>query len=153
MSETTTSRTHSFFATAFVENLPLKELVGTYAEAKRSPRELWFQPASGGTVFIYPFGAVVFFDVAPEVRASELRRLRLARPGLTKAQVLNEELSVRETPNARPDVDNGLARRRADLRPARRRAAGSRAGSPAARPEDQNREISVCRAGQSAGHW
>jgi uncharacterized Rmd1/YagE family protein len=108
MSETTTGRTHSFFATAFVENLPLKELAGTYAEAKRSPRELWFQPASGGTVFIYPFGAVVFFDVAPEVRASELRRLSLARPGLTKAQVLNEELSVRETPNARPDIDNAV---------------------------------------------
>jgi uncharacterized Rmd1/YagE family protein len=108
MPESPSGRLHSFFATAFVENLPLKEVALTYAEAKRSPRELWFHPASGGTVFIYPFGAVVFFDVAPEVRASELQRLRLARPGLTKAQVLNEELSVRETPNARPDVDNGV---------------------------------------------
>ena len=108
MPETTSGHIHSFFATAFVENLPLKELVSAYAEAKRSPREIWFQPASGGTVFIYPFGAVVFFDVAPEVRASELQRLARVRPGLTKAQVLNEELSVREMPDARPDIENGI---------------------------------------------
>jgi len=108
MPETTRGRIHSFFATAFVENLPLKELASAYPEAKRSPRDLWFQPVSGGTVFIYPFGAVVFFDMAPEVRASELNRLRLVRPGLTKAQVLNEELGVREMPDARPDVENGM---------------------------------------------
>ena len=104
MPEPISGHMHSFFATAFVENLPLKELAVAYPEAKRSPRDLWFQPASGGTVFIYPFGAVVFFDVTPEIRASELRRLGLIRPGLTKAQVLNEELSVRESPDARPDV-------------------------------------------------
>ena len=108
MPETTSGRIHSFFATAFVENLPLKELASAYPEAKRSPRDLWFQPASGGTVFMYPFGAVVFLDVAPEVRVSELKRLGQTRPGLTKAQVLNEELSVREIPEARPDVDNGV---------------------------------------------
>ena len=108
MPEHTSGRIHSFFATAFVENLPLKELTTAYPEAKRSPRELWFQPASGGTVFIYPFGAVVFFDMAPEVRASELQRLRHVRPGLTKAQVLNEELSVRELPDARPEIDSGV---------------------------------------------
>ena len=101
-------RNHSFFATAFVENFPLKELAAAYPEAKRSPRELWFQPASGGTVFIYPFGAVVFFDVAPEVRTSELERLASARPGLTKAQVLNEELYVREAPETRPDIEEGV---------------------------------------------
>jgi uncharacterized Rmd1/YagE family protein len=108
MPENTSGRIHTFFATAFVENLPLKELAGAYPEAKRSPRDLWFQPASGGTVFIYPFGAVVFLDVAPGVRASELNRLRQTRPGLTKAQVLNEELSVREMPEVRPDIDNGV---------------------------------------------
>jgi uncharacterized Rmd1/YagE family protein len=108
MPETASGRIHSFFATAFVENLPLKELASAYPEAKRSPRDLWFQPASGGTVFMYPFGAVVFFDVAPDVRASELKRLGQTRPGLTQAQVLNEELGVREMPEARPDVDNGV---------------------------------------------
>jgi len=99
---------HSFFATAFVENFPLKELASAYPEAKRSPRELWWKPASGGAIFIYPFGAVVFLDIAPDVRASELQRLTAASPGLTKAQVWNEELSVRETPNARLDIEDGV---------------------------------------------
>jgi uncharacterized Rmd1/YagE family protein len=99
---------HSFFATAFVENFPLKELATAYPEGKRSLRELWFQPPSGGTVFFYHFGAVVFFDVAPEVRADELKRLGAARPRLTKAQVLNEELTVREVPGVRPDMDKGV---------------------------------------------
>ena len=99
---------HSFFAAAFVENFPLKELAAAYPAAKRSPRELWFQLPAGGTVFVYPFGAVVFHNVAPEVRAAELQRLAAARPRLTQAQVLNEELNVREAPEARPDIDDGV---------------------------------------------
>lgn len=101
-------RTHSFFAAAFVENFPLKELAAAYPDAKRSPRDLWFRPASGGVVFVYPFGAVVFLDVAPEVRVAELQRLATARPRLTQAQVLNEELTVREAPEARPDIEEGV---------------------------------------------
>jgi uncharacterized Rmd1/YagE family protein len=100
-------RIHTFFAAAFVENFPLKDLAAAYPEARRSPRELWFQPASGGTIFIYPFGAVVFLDVTPEVRAAELHRLATARPRLTQSQVLNEELAVREAADARPDLDAG----------------------------------------------
>jgi uncharacterized Rmd1/YagE family protein len=99
---------HTFFATAFVENFPLKDLAAAYPEAKRSPRELWFHPPSGGIVFFYHFGAVVFFDVAPEIRAAELKRLGVARPGLTQAQVLNEELIVREVADARPDIDGPI---------------------------------------------
>ena len=101
-------RTHSFFAAAFVENFPLKELAAAYPEAKRSPRDLWCRPASGGVVFVYPFGAVVFLDVAPEVRVAELQRLATARPRLTQAQVLNEELTVREALEARPDIEEGV---------------------------------------------
>ena len=108
MSDSRSGPTHSFFAAAFVENLPLKALAAAYPEAKRSPRELWFAPPTGGVVFVYPFGAVVFFDVAPEARAAELKRLGAVRPGLTKAQVLNEELSVRESPGARPDLEEGV---------------------------------------------
>jgi required for meiotic nuclear division protein 1 len=108
MPDNTSRRLHSFFATAFVENFPLKEMGAAYPEAKRSPRDLWWKPASGGTAFLYPFGAVVFFDVAPEVRAAELERLAQARPGLTKAQVLNEELTVSEKPDARTDIDDGV---------------------------------------------
>jgi uncharacterized Rmd1/YagE family protein len=108
MPETNSGSVHSFFATAFVENLPLKEMAASYPEAKRSPRELWFQPPSGGTVFIYPFGALVFHNVSSEVRATELERLRRIRPGLTKARVMNEELSVRELADARPDMVEGV---------------------------------------------
>jgi uncharacterized Rmd1/YagE family protein len=102
------ARTHSFVAAAFVENFPLKELATAYPEAKRSPREMWFQPQTGGVVFVYSFGAVVFLDVAAEVRAKELQRLAAARPGLTQAQVLNEELTVREAPSARTDIEEGV---------------------------------------------
>ena len=108
MPETSAGTVHSFFAAAFVENFPLKDLAAAYPEAKRSLRELWFQPPSGGTVFFYHFGAVVFFDVAPEVRAAELKRLAAARPGLTKARVANEELTVRECAGARPDMEAGV---------------------------------------------
>jgi uncharacterized Rmd1/YagE family protein len=101
-------RIHSFFAAAFVENFPLKELAAAFPEAKRSPRELWFQPTSGGVVFVYPFGAVVFLDVAPEARTRELQRLAAARPGLTQSQVLNEQMLVREAADARTDMDAGV---------------------------------------------
>jgi required for meiotic nuclear division protein 1 len=98
---------HSFFAAAFVENFPLKDLATAYPEAKRSPRELWFQPPTGGVVFMYPFGAVVFMDVTAEARAAELVRLAALRPGLTQALV-NEELNVRECVGGRPDMDEGV---------------------------------------------
>jgi uncharacterized Rmd1/YagE family protein len=101
-------RIHSFFAAAFVENFPLKELAAAFPEAKRSPRELCFQPTSGGVVFVYPFGAVVFLDVAPEARTRELQRLAAARPGLTQSQVLNEQMLVREAAEARTDMDAGV---------------------------------------------
>jgi uncharacterized Rmd1/YagE family protein len=108
MQDSSSSHLHSFFAAAFVENLSLKDLAVSYPEAKRSARELWFQPASGGTVFIYPFGAMVFFDVAPETRTAELQRLALAHQGLRQSQVLNEELTVREVPESKPDVESGV---------------------------------------------
>jgi required for meiotic nuclear division protein 1 len=108
MPESPNGSVHSFFAAAFVENFPLKDLATAYPEAKRSPRELWFQPPTGGVVFMYPFGAVVFMDVTAEARAAELVRLAALRPGLTKAQVLNEELTVRECVGVRPDMDEGV---------------------------------------------
>jgi uncharacterized Rmd1/YagE family protein len=98
---------HSFHAVAFVENLSLKELAPAYPEAKRTAHELWFAAPTGGTVFVYPFGAVVFYDVDPGTRDAEITRLYRARPGLTAAQVL-EEFTVREDPVASPDVINGV---------------------------------------------
>jgi len=62
---------------------------------------------AGGTVFMYPFGAVVFFDVPPATRDAELTRLYRARPGLTSATV-KEEFTVLEDAGATPDVVNGV---------------------------------------------
>ena len=108
MCDSQTGSFHSFFAAAFAENLPLKELASAFPEAKRSPREMWFEPEGGGVVFVYPFGAVVFMDLAPKVRANALRRLAAVRPGLTQSQVLNEELAVRKSDGARTDVEDGV---------------------------------------------
>jgi len=99
---------HSFFATAYVENFPLKELAPLFPEAKRSPRELIWEPKTGGTVYVYPFGAVVFHNVAPEIRTAELARIATARAGLTKSQVMNEELTVRVDNTVRPDMEGGI---------------------------------------------
>src|SRR5579871_171067 len=97
---------HAFHATAFVENLSLKDLAVVYPEARRRPHELFYR-LEGGAVFVYPFGAIVFRDLPPAVRERELERLRRARPGLTKATLI-EELNVREDPGRPPDVADGL---------------------------------------------
>ena len=84
-----------FHAVAFVENLSLKDLAAAYPEARRTPHVLAFATASGGDVFVYPFGAIVFRDLPPTERDEALARLRRARPGLTSATVI-EEFTARE---------------------------------------------------------
>jgi uncharacterized Rmd1/YagE family protein len=99
---------HTFHAIAFVENLSLKDLAPLYDNARRTPHQLRYAlPPGQGTVFIYPFGAVVFFDVAPADRERELRRLQRARPGLTATPGGAEEFLVREDTGARADVSEG----------------------------------------------
>jgi required for meiotic nuclear division protein 1 len=98
--------THVFYATAFVENLSLRDLAAAYPEARRRPHELTYRVDSG-FVFIYPFGAVVFRDVPAAERERELERLRGARLGLTAATV-SEEMIVREDPGRTPDVADGV---------------------------------------------
>lgn len=87
---------------AFVENLSLRDLASAYPEARRTPHELSFTAAAGGTVFMYPFGSVVFFDVGQAGREAEILRLRRALPNLTSA--LNEDFNVRVEPGAKPDM-------------------------------------------------
>lgn len=98
---------HTFHAVAFVENFNLKEMAAHYPEARRTPHELSFVTPSGGTVFIYPFGVVVFHDLPLGAREAELTRLHRLRPGLTSTTV-KEELTVREDPGASPDVVDGV---------------------------------------------
>jgi uncharacterized Rmd1/YagE family protein len=98
--------THVFHAVAFVENLSLKDLAAAYPGARRTPHQLGFRTAGGGDVYIYPFGAIVFRDVAAAERDAELARLARARPGLTSATVI-EEFSVREDPAGKASVSAG----------------------------------------------
>jgi required for meiotic nuclear division protein 1 len=105
--EATGGAHHVFHAVAFVENLALKDLASAYPEARRTPHELAFRLPSGGSVYIYPFGAIVFRDAAPADRDAELARLGRARPGLTSATVL-EEFSVREDPGSKATVSAGV---------------------------------------------
>jgi len=102
-----TDRIHTFHALAFVENFSLKEVAARYPDAKRTHHQLWFPATSGGLVFMFPSGAVVFQDVGQPGREAELLRLRQARPGLSDAQVLTEEFTVREVEGARPDIAGG----------------------------------------------
>jgi len=98
---------HTFHAVAFVENLSLKELAPSFPEAKRTPHELWYSTPSGGTVFVYPFGAVVFHNAPPAERERQMGRLHASRPGLTNALGYEESFTVREEAGARTDVREG----------------------------------------------
>ncbi|MES1205189.1 MAG: RMD1 family protein [Pseudomonadota bacterium] len=86
----------------------MKELASRYPEAKRTHHGLSFPGTSGGTVFLFPSGAVVFHNVGQAGREAEMLRLRRALPGLSDAQILSEEFSVREVAGSRPDIDNGV---------------------------------------------
>ncbi|HVR02963.1 MAG TPA: RMD1 family protein [Polyangia bacterium] len=99
---------HTFHALAFVENFSLRDLAALYPEAKRTHHQLWYAAASGGTVYLFASGAVVFQDMGQAGREMEVQRLRRALPKLSDAQVLTEEFSVREVPGARPDIQGGV---------------------------------------------
>jgi uncharacterized Rmd1/YagE family protein len=58
-------------------------------------------------VFLYPFGAAVFHDVAVQDRDAELRRLRELRPSLTAA-VFREDFAVRESEGERVGITDGV---------------------------------------------
>jgi uncharacterized Rmd1/YagE family protein len=98
--------THTFHATAFVENLNLKELAAAYPEARRTPHELWYRTSSGGTVFVYPFGAMALYDVPEAERASHAARLGAAVRNLHEANA-REDLVVHEEAVPRPDMRDG----------------------------------------------
>ncbi|MEY2930116.1 MAG: hypothetical protein RL033_865, partial [Pseudomonadota bacterium] len=87
---------HTFHAVAFVENLVLRELAPIYPAAQRATHELRVPHASGGLTFVYPFGAMVFFDMPARDREDAVMRLRSAQPKLTSTTVIKEEFMVRE---------------------------------------------------------
>lgn len=101
------ARVHSFHAVAFVENLVLKDVAVAFPTAKRSTHELTIMRPTGGQVFVYPFGAIVFHDVSAREREVELARLREAQLKLTSAAVINEEFTVREDATSTPRMADG----------------------------------------------
>lgn len=100
-------RIHQFYAVAFVENLPLRQLAPSFPNAKFTPHHMYQTIQSGGGIYIYPFGAVVTYDVTPEQREAELALLHQARPGLT-AQVIREDYSVLEDPGCQTGIHDGM---------------------------------------------
>ena len=101
------AREHTFAAVAFVENLVLKELAGAYPGARVTPHELRFCPPSGGSMFAYPFGAVVFVDVPAADRDGLLKILHASHPGLT-TETVREDFLSREQPGTDPGVSDGV---------------------------------------------
>lgn len=97
---------HTVHAVAFVENLNLKELAAAYPEAHRTVHELRYDAEAGGTVWIYPFGVMVLFDVPEADRSRHLARLRALRTSLRDANA-SEDLEVVEEPIAHPDIREG----------------------------------------------
>jgi uncharacterized Rmd1/YagE family protein len=100
-------RIHQFYAVAFVENLPLRQLAAAFPAARISPHRLYQTLEPEGGLYVYPFGAVVTYDVTSERREAELARLHRARPGLT-AQVVREDYSVLENPHCQTGIENGM---------------------------------------------
>jgi len=99
-------RVHQFYAQAFEENLALKDLAPVFPDAKPSAHELYVPRNGTGSLYIYPFGAVVTQDVPPDRRDAEIARLLRARPNLTTKVVL-EDYSVVEDPAAQTGISAG----------------------------------------------
>jgi uncharacterized Rmd1/YagE family protein len=100
-------RVHQFYAVAFVENLALRQLTQSFPGSRLTPHYLYQTLQSDGGMFIYPFGAIVFYDVSAEQREAELTRLHRARPGLT-TQVIREDYSVLEDPHCQTGIHDGI---------------------------------------------
>ena len=111
------TRTHRFWAVAFVENFPLRELAAAIPGGRLRPHELRYELGGGGEVFLYPFGAAVFHDASPEQREVFLERIQTALPRLTR-KVVAESFTALEEPGARTGLVDG-ALHLSELGPAR----------------------------------
>jgi uncharacterized Rmd1/YagE family protein len=98
---------HSFQALAFPDNVPLRTLAALFPDAKRGTHELRAALPDGGTLFLYPFGVVVFEDVDPAARERQLEVLRKAEPRLSGPGTV-EDLAVREDTTPAPGMTQGV---------------------------------------------
>ena len=102
------SAVHSFQALAFPENVPLRALSALVPHAVRGTHELRVALAEGGTLFLYPFGVVVFQDVDPAAREAQLEALRKAEPRLSGPGTV-EDLVVREDSGSAPGMSGACS--------------------------------------------
>lgn len=98
---------HTFHAVAFAENLSLRDLAAAFPEASRSTHELRASLEPEGELYAYPFGAIVFRDVPPSRRESEVARLR-GRHRELAAPVVREAFTVCVDPSAKTEVSESL---------------------------------------------
>jgi uncharacterized Rmd1/YagE family protein len=101
------SAEHSFQALAFPENVPLRTLATLFPEARRGTHELRAARPEGGTVFLFPFGTVVFQDLDAAAREGQLEALRKADARLGGPGTI-EDLAVREDAAAPPGMAGGV---------------------------------------------
>jgi len=102
-------RLHQFYAIAFEENLPLRQLAAVFPQAKITSHDLYMPVEPEGGIYIFPFGAVVAYDVPAERREAELTRLFRQGPKLT-TQVIREDYSVLEDPGFPTGIVDGTLR-------------------------------------------
>lgn len=100
------ARTHLFYAVAFEENFPLKELSPHFPAGRLSAKDLRVKLAEG-EAFLYAFGAIVFCDVPAELRTAELERLGRIRPNLT-TRVVREDFTAREADGGAIGIEEGV---------------------------------------------
>ena len=98
---------HTFQAFAFAENLSLRDLGREYPSAARSAHDLRVALDGAGSLYVYPFGAIVFRDVSPARCESEIARLRAHVPQLA-APVVQEGFTVRVDPAAAIEISASL---------------------------------------------
>jgi uncharacterized Rmd1/YagE family protein len=103
------ARIHQFNATAFEENLSLRQLAPLFPLARPSIHQLYVPMPPGGAIYIYPFGAVVMHDLPPSRREAELIKLHTAVPKLT-AKVVREDYTVVEDPAFAIGIEDGMLR-------------------------------------------
>jgi uncharacterized Rmd1/YagE family protein len=100
-------RDHAFHAVAFIENFVLRDLASVYPEARRTARVLTVQHSSGGTLFCYPFGVMVFLNVPVHALEAEVARVRTAFPGHRLTETIVEDFLVREDQMTPPVISEG----------------------------------------------
>jgi uncharacterized Rmd1/YagE family protein len=97
---------HAFDAVAFVDNVPIRELAALFPGARTSVHDLVVELGDGGSLFAFPFGALVFLDVSASRREAELARLRRESPRLTPEVVRESFVSV-ERAGGKVGLENG----------------------------------------------